>query len=54
MVRLRNEPVDGTPVLPIRAADQGAMAMIGQLADEPDTTVIPSDGIFTLPTCGST
>jgi hypothetical protein len=32
---LRNEPVDGAPALPIRAADPGSMAVIGGLADEP-------------------
>ncbi|WP_327725531.1 beta-glucosidase family protein [Streptomyces europaeiscabiei] len=36
MVLLRNEPVDGTPVLPL-AADLRSIAVIGRLADEPGT-----------------
>jgi beta-glucosidase len=37
MVLLRNEPVDGTPVLPLDARDLRSMAVIGRLADEPGT-----------------
>ncbi|TDO51644.1 beta-glucosidase-like glycosyl hydrolase [Kribbella sp. VKM Ac-2527] len=37
MVLLRNEPVDGAPVLPLSAADLGSIAVIGRLADEPGT-----------------
>ncbi|MFL6129731.1 MAG: glycoside hydrolase family 3 C-terminal domain-containing protein [Mycobacteriales bacterium] len=36
-VLLRNEPVDGTPVLPLRPADLRSLAVIGRLADEPGT-----------------
>lgn len=37
MVLLRNEPVDGTPVLPLAAGSLRRLAVIGRLADVPNT-----------------
>ena len=36
MVLLRNQPVDGRPVLPLDAADTRSIAVIGRLADKPN------------------
>jgi beta-glucosidase len=57
MVLLRNEPVDGVPVLPLRA-DVGSIAVLGRLAVEPNmgdlgssavrppSAVTPVDGVL--------
>jgi beta-glucosidase len=37
MVLLRNEPVDGGPVLPLAAEDLSQLAVVGRLADLPNT-----------------
>lgn len=37
MVLLRNEPVDGVPVLPLDARSLGSVAVLGRLADLPNT-----------------
>jgi beta-glucosidase len=37
MVLLRNDPVDDTPVLPLRADRLRSLAVIGRLADDPGT-----------------
>lgn len=37
MVLLRNEPVDGAPVLPLDARSLGSVAVLGRLADLPNT-----------------
>ena len=37
MVLLRNDPVEGTPVLPLRADRLRSLAVIGRLADDPGT-----------------
>jgi beta-glucosidase len=36
MVLLRNQPVDGQPVLPLEAADIRSIAVVGRLADKPN------------------
>jgi len=36
MVLLRNEPVDGVPVLPVDPAAVGSIALVGRLADAPN------------------
>lgn len=36
MVLLRNQPVEGRPVLPLDVADIGSIAVVGRLADEPN------------------
>jgi len=45
MVLLRNEPVDGTPVLPLAAGTLRRLAVIGRLADVPNTGDLGSSNV---------